>query len=283
MADSDPENEISDIERPKDRPLDPGDSKAVPHLIGPGAETYENDRAKKSHKRKKPDRRVANRPQKIRVDFPFGLKIHFNIASANRSLSAACRDRQAISFRETSAKAAIPRFPDRSSPQTRALRSDTIAHGRLDLTILNFAIFSLRLIFHCPDSLHAKRALLDHADFAHRHVWIQLKFEGPFPDGISEVKEPHIVRACVRTVARAAASVVDLRVKTFFVMVTGVGRANRLTRSGIALLAHYGSEFHPHIRKFPFVIPFNSNPSDRSSFRGLLRTCNTNIVLCPAR
>src|SRR5262245_36883903 len=66
-------------------------------------------------------------------------------------------------------------------------------------------------------------------------------------------------------------------------MVTGVRRANRLTRCGIALLAHDGSEFHPHIRKFPFVISFNPNPRDRAPFRGLLRPCNSNVVLCPAR
>src|SRR5262245_65554576 len=76
MADSDPEDEIGDVKRPKDRPLDPGDREAVPHLIGPGTEADKNDRAKKNHKRNKPDGRVANGPQKIGVDFPFSLKIH---------------------------------------------------------------------------------------------------------------------------------------------------------------------------------------------------------------
>src|SRR5262245_17201290 len=76
MADADPENEISDVERPKDRPLDPCHGEAVPHLISPRAEADENHRPKKSHERIKPARRVAQRPQKIVVDFPFQFKIH---------------------------------------------------------------------------------------------------------------------------------------------------------------------------------------------------------------
>src|SRR5215475_8866194 len=99
MADADPENEISDVERPKDRPLDPCHGEAVPHLIGPGAEADENHRPKKSHECIKPARRVAQRPQKIAVDFPFRFKIHFSIASASKSLSAACRDPPTIWFR----------------------------------------------------------------------------------------------------------------------------------------------------------------------------------------
>src|SRR5262245_6591429 len=128
MADTDPENEISDVERPKDRPLDPCHGEAVPHLIGPRAEADKNHHPKKSHERIKPARRVAQRPQKIVIDFPFRFKIHFSIASANKLPSAACRDLPTISFRETSERAEIPRSPDHSNPQTRAPMSGMIVH-----------------------------------------------------------------------------------------------------------------------------------------------------------
>src|SRR5262249_31263834 len=131
MADADPENEIRDVKRPKDRPLDTRDHEPIPHLIGPGSEADQNDRAKKSHQRIKPEGREAQGLQKVSVYFPFSLKVHFNIASTDRSLSAACRDLPAISFRETSARAVTLHFPDRSSPQTQARTSGTIAHRRV--------------------------------------------------------------------------------------------------------------------------------------------------------
>src|SRR5262249_33646250 len=73
--DPDPENEIGDIERPKDRPFDARHREAVPHLIAPGGETDEYDGTKKSQERIKPARCVTQKPQAIAIDFSFRLTI----------------------------------------------------------------------------------------------------------------------------------------------------------------------------------------------------------------
>src|SRR6516225_10561700 len=61
-------------------------------------------------------------------------------------------------------------------------------------------------------------------------------------------------------------------------MVAGIGRADRLTGSRVAVLAHDGAELHPDIGKVALVIALHANPGNRSSAGRLFRSGNPDVV-----
>jgi hypothetical protein len=83
-----------------------------------------------------------------------------------------------------------------------------------------------------------------------------------------EIEEAHIVSAGVRAIARADASIVDLRIETFFGVRARIGWAHGLAGGCIALLAEHGTEFHFDVREFSFPVAFDANPVHGSSTGG---------------
>ena len=132
---------------------------------------------------------------------------------------------------------------------------------RLQLAVLHLAILRLDLLFARLDPLHAERALLHDADFADRHVGIELQVKRLLPRRVEEVEEPDVVRAGVGAVARADAAVVDLRVQAFLRVMAGVGRTHRLAGRGVALLAEHGPELEPHVGELAFPVPLDREAS----------------------
>src|SRR5262245_5754317 len=102
------------------------------------------------------------------------------------------------------------------------------------------------------------------------------------PNGIEEVEEPDIVRTGIRTVAGADAAVIDLRIQPFFIMVTRIRRADRLTWRMITLLAEYGSELYLNIREFTFPIALDPDPVHRASARRFRRPHRRYVVFSVA-
>ena len=129
------------------------------------------------------------------------------------------------------------------------------------------------------DALHAERALLHHADFAHRDVGVELQVQRLLPLRVEEVEEADVVRAGVGAVARADAAVVDLRVQAVLVVVAGVGRAHRLARRVVALLAHHRPELEPHVREVAFPVALDADPVHGAAARRLLGADRRDVVL----
>ena len=129
------------------------------------------------------------------------------------------------------------------------------------------------------DALHAERALLHHPDLAQRDVGIQLQLQRLLPLRVEEVEEPHVVHAGVAAVAGADAAVVDLRVQPVLVVVAGVGRAHRLARRVVALLAQHRPERQLRVRELALPVAFDANPVHRPAARRFLRADGRDVVL----
>src|SRR4051812_13015210 len=83
-----------------------------------------------------------------------------------------------------------------------------------------------------------------------------------------EVKKAYVVSACVRTITRADAPIVDLRIEPFVGVRARIGRTYRFAWSGFTLLAEHGAELHFDFREFSFPVAFDANPVHGSSTRG---------------
>ncbi len=129
------------------------------------------------------------------------------------------------------------------------------------------------------DALHAERALLHHPDLAQRDVGIQLQLQRLLPLRVEEVEEPHVVHAGVAAVAGADAAVVDLRVQPVLVVVAGVGRAHRLARGVVALLAQHRPERQLRVRELALPVAFDADPVHRPAARRFLRADGRDVVL----
>ena len=70
------------------------------------------------------------------------------------------------------------------SPNTIALVGHDCTQAGWISPSFNFALFRLRLNFRGLDALHAERALLHHAHFAHGNIGIELQIRAacPIPD-----------------------------------------------------------------------------------------------------
>src|SRR3712207_2194165 len=78
--------------------------------------------------------------------------------------------------------------------EDEGLRLARLRARRVDLAVLQLALFRLRLDLPAPDPLDAEGALLHDADFAQRDVRVELKVERLVPRRVEEVEEPHVVR-----------------------------------------------------------------------------------------
>jgi len=105
---------------------------------------------------------------------------------------------------------------------------------------------------------------------------------GPVKHWISKVEEPDIIRTRIRAVPRADAPVVDLRVKAFFRVMTRIGRAHRLARRRIALLAHHRPELHADVGELALVVPLDADPVHCAPARRLVGPDRRDIVLSMA-
>src|SRR5687768_8181738 len=99
------------------------------------------------------------------------------------------------------------------------------------------------------------------------------------PRRVEEVEEPHVVGTGVRAVARTDAAVVDLRVEPLVGMMARIGRAHRLARRVVALLAHHGPELQPHVREIAFPVALDADPVLRAPERRLLIADGRDVVL----
>src|SRR5205823_6098215 len=116
-----------------------------------------------------------------------------------------------------------------------------------DVAVLDVAIFETGPVLRAADPLHAERALLHHALFAHRDVRVEQHVERigpalPLAAGLGivvPVEVADLVRAVVGAIASPDAAVVDLAVQAVGRMIRRVHRADRLTRGVAALLAQH--------------------------------------------
>src|SRR6185295_11816477 len=129
------------------------------------------------------------------------------------------------------------------------------------------------------DALHAERALLHHADFADRDVGIEMQMQRLVPRWIEEVEEAHVVGTRVGAVARADAAVVDLGVQTIGRVMTRIGRAYRLARRVVAVLAHHRTELQPDVGELALPVALDANPVLGAPAGGLIGSDRGDVVL----
>ena len=185
--------------------------------------------------------------------------------AACRAPRAACCRAATRDSRDTSLSGSF------RSPKTSACAGHACTQAGLISPSSSSRSSALAWICRRLDALHAERALLHHADFAHRHVGIELQVERLVPRRVEEVEEPDVVRAGVGAVARADAAVVDLRVQAVLGVMAGVGRAHRLARRVVALLAHHRPELQPHVRELALPVALDANPVLGAAARRLRR------------
>ena len=121
--------------------------------------------------------------------------------------------------------------------EDQGLRCAGLRAGGGEFAVLQLALFRLCLNFGGLDALHAEGAFLHNADAAHGDVRIELQLQRHIPFRVVEIEEAHVVGAGIGAKAGADATVVDLRVQSFGRVIAGVGGADGLARSFVALLA----------------------------------------------
>ena len=105
---------------------------------------------------------------------------------------------------------------------------------------------------------------------------LQLERLGPLRGEPVEIA--HRVGTVVGAVKGADATVVDLDVEAFLVVIRGVDRTNRLTRRLVAVLAQHRHVLDLHIRELAFVIAVDANPMGRAPLGCLIGTRNRQVV-----
>src|SRR5260370_41450732 len=126
--------------------------------------------------------------------------------------------------------------------------------GRIELAILQIALFACGLNFRAANALHAESALFHDAHAAYGDVWIQLKVQRLLPLRIIKIEETHCVWTGVSAKARPDAAIVDLRVQAFGGVITRVGGADRLAGVVVPFLADHGLEADPPVCEFAFPL-----------------------------
>ena len=99
------------------------------------------------------------------------------------------------------------------------------------------------------------------------------------PHRVEEIEVTNRVGTGVAAIACADAAVVNLGVQAFRRVVTRVGRADRLARRGVALLAKYGPEPNSRVREFAFPVALHADPMDHTATRSLIFAGRGNVVL----
>src|SRR5215472_518712 len=114
--------------------------------------------------------------------------------------------------------------------------------GRLDVAVLEGPGRFPRIVLRLLDALHAHGALLHDAELAHGDVGVELDVERGGPAVVEPVEAAHVVRAVVAAVARAHATIVDLRVEPFRGVIGGVDWTHWLARRDFAVLTEHRLE-----------------------------------------
>ena len=97
--------------------------------------------------------------------------------------------------------------------------------------------------------------------------------------GLKKLKNRTLYGQALRAVARADAAVVDLRVQPFLGVMAGVGRAHRLARRVVALLAQHRPELHPHVRELALPVALDAQPVHGAAARRLVGADRRDVVL----
>src|SRR6185312_10078470 len=121
------------------------------------------------------------------------------------------------------------------SENDRAARAGRCAGGH-DVSVAYRTPLELGLLFAAPDPLDTERALLRHAAPAHGHIRIESQAVPRPVWSVEEVEATDVIGAVVLAVASPHTARVHLRVEPFFRVVGRVRRADRFTRSFLALL-----------------------------------------------
>ncbi len=163
------------------------------------------------------------------------------------------------------------------------LRCAGLRAGGGEFAVLQVALFRLCLNLGGLDALHAEGAFLHNADAAHRDVRIQLQLQRHVPLRVVIVEEADVVRAGIGAKAGADATVVDLRIQTFGRVIAGVGRADGLARSFVALLTEDRLKADFGVGEIALPITLDTNPMLRSASRSLILARGRDVIFRMAR
>src|SRR5437016_594269 len=123
MRDSDPKNEIDQVESPEHRSADPRHADAAVELIPPRNQTPQRDKAQRQQHRQVAPTHSLQRPPKV-----FSYVVHATWLSRDKTPSASFPVLREAASPVRSLQAARRGSPDRSNLRTPSLPRDTIAH-----------------------------------------------------------------------------------------------------------------------------------------------------------
>ena len=131
---------------------------------------------------------------------------------------------------------------------------------RLNLAIDHVAALAFSVSHASSDALYAEGTFLHDSSTANRYVRVEVVAEGLGPYRLPVVEEANDVGTTVRTVPSADASVVDLNVQAFAVVIGGEYRTHRFARCIFAVLAHDRNEPRLDVRELAFPVTLHADP-----------------------
>src|SRR6476661_5458879 len=165
-------------------------------------------------------------------------------------------------------------------------RAGLLARG-LYLAIGQFAFSLQRNILGQLDPLYAHAAFFHHAARTHRDIWVQnhaperalhVEIELRIFRVVVPIEAAHLVRAIIRTVARANAAVVNLLVEPLRTGAGGQHRTDCLAWRVLAMLAHHRLVNALGIVFCPAVIAVNADPVHDAGAFDLVFADHGNVV-----
>ena len=164
-------------------------------------------------------------------------------------------------------------------PKRDGLRRTGLLTRRHQLAVLNIAAQFLRLILGVRDAPDAEVALFHHTHIAGGDRGVELLIERRGELVVEPVEAPHLVRAVVRAVARAHATIVDHRVETFRIVVGRINRADHLATGVATLLTEH--RHHPGFKVVPVAldVTLHAQPRHFAANRRALFAHDRKVVL----
>jgi len=144
--------------------------------------------------------------------------------------------------------------------EQQSVRGTRLGAGWLDIPISQITAVPTCVQFPASDPLHTKRAFLHNPSTPNRHIGVELITKGFRPYWFPPIEKANMIWTVILAKSRPYTSVINLNVQSLNIMICSEHRANRLTRSVVAMLAEYGKESSLNVRKFAFPISFNPNP-----------------------
>src|SRR6185503_9722237 len=157
----------------------------------------------------------------------------------------------------------------------------SLCASRNNLAVTNFSIFKLGLDFGSLNPLHAVSALLHYAAAAHRDVRVAHHLQAGGVEILiqQKVKPPNFIRAVVRAIPSADATVVSHVVEAFGAVRGRRNRAHHFARRVLALLARNGLEIGLRVSLAAFVVCIHAKPVHLAAPGDLLLSYDWNVVL----